>query len=100
MFRFKFEKNHNTNIRLLKEFTLLEKKLPVYLADHCRLFIYRLQKHLKQKITIKEINIKNNNLKKVFKFERKIPAKVLIKTISPIMNPRIELLDIIYGHKT
>ncbi len=100
VFRFKFEKNHNTNIRLLKEFTLLEKKLPVYLADHCRLFIYRLQKHLKQKITIKEINIKNNNLKKVFKFERKIPAKVLIKTISPIMNPRIELLDIIYGHKT
>ena len=84
--------------QLLKSFKGMEEVLPPYLKDHCLLFIARLEKLTKGQTSIGIDEIQNNQLQKVFDFEMKMPNLLFHKTTSVMMNPRIDILDIIYAH--
>ena len=83
---------------LLKEFKEMRDQLPEYLNDHCLLFIARMEKAAKDRISISVDDIKNDHLKKTFEFEMKIHRWFLHKTTATLMNPRLDILDIIYTH--
>ena len=82
------------------EFRALEGRLPGLLNDHCTLFIFRLEKILGQeKNTIKIADaIQNETLKKMARFERKIPNFIYKRLISGLIVPRLEINDILYLH--
>lgn len=83
---------------LLEQFKTSSTQLPRYLKDHALLFVFRLEKILGKEITVKAQDIDNPKLKNIFQFEKKIPAMLLYKAIAPLMNPRMDILDIVYGH--
>ncbi|MDD0853109.1 hypothetical protein HBN50_08375 [Halobacteriovorax sp. GB3] len=95
-----FIHDKHTKIRkeLLVEFKSLEQELPDYLADHCRLFIFRLEKILKMKISVLANDFKNETLREIYELEKKLPDLFFHSFISWPMNIRIDLLDIIYPH--
>lgn len=99
-FQYMYEENKKLRAHLLEEFVELTDSLPEYLNDHVILFIQRLEIILNQNITVFEKDIKNAQLKKVYKFESNLPRWLIHKTTSTLMNPRVDLLDIIYAHVT
>ena len=83
---------------LLREFRKMESQLPPYLNDHCLLFIARLEKILRDETHVKAQEIQNPHLQSLFLEEMKLPSLILHKLTSFLMSPRMDLLDIIYGH--
>ena len=98
VFRFIHETHKETRKKILDNFIKNKNCLPEYLNDHCLLFIFRLEKILGLSSSIKKMDIKNSKLRKMFMLEQKIPGILLHKMISTFMKPRIEILDILYGH--
>ncbi|MEC8623550.1 MAG: hypothetical protein VXY34_01925 [Bdellovibrionota bacterium] len=98
VFEFIHEPHTKARGLILQEFKELKGKLPSYLNDHCLLFINRLQVLISGYSSLSPMRINHIGLREVFYFERNIPRILLYKTISPLMRPRIELLDVIYGH--
>ena len=98
VFQYIHEEHKKVLSNLLKNFKSLDGFLPTYLADHNSLFIARLEKILKNKITIGIDEIQHPSLQKVFEFEKSMPLLLFHKSTSKLMAPRLELLDIIYPH--
>ena len=48
--------------------------------------------------TVSKDMIETESLKKIMDFEKKIPRFMLYKMTSKFTMPRIEILDIVYGH--
>ncbi len=98
IYQYIHELHNKIRQKLLEDFYSLLGKLPPYLNDHCYLFIYRLEKIINGKSQIKEHQIISESLKKVFRFEKKMPRLLFHKATSILMNPRRDTLDIIYAH--
>ncbi len=101
IFRFITEKHIETKKNILEAFIKLKDCLPEYLNDHCLLFIIRLKRIVgDSNDNNKEyhLEIKNEKLLKFYQLEQKIPTFLLHKTIATFIRPRIEILDIFYGH--
>lgn len=84
-----------TNV--LKEFRVIEKKLPYYINDHAILAIARLERILHGKTLIKESSIKTDDLKKIFSFEQKIPPLIL-KKMRSFISLQFGTVDVIYTY--
>ena len=93
-----YEPHPKIQSNLLTRFKHLKNKLPPYLRDHTFLFIARLEIILTQKTSISINDIKSEHLKSIFNIELKINPLFLHKLTAPFINPRIDLLDIIYLH--
>jgi hypothetical protein len=84
--------------QILQDFIELKPFLPDHLQDHTLIFIARLERVLTGETDITENDIKDSYLKSIFTRELIIPALILNKTLKPLINLRIDLLDIIYAH--
>ena len=92
-----YEKDSRDLSYLYEDLVSLEGKLPKYLDDHRVLFLMRLEKILGHTILKTTKDIQNKNIQRIYEKERKLrPA--IIKMMRPLIFPRIDILDIIYGH--
>jgi hypothetical protein len=98
VFQYIHETHDKVKSQVLSDFRELFPKLPPYLADHALLFISRLEKIILGKTVIAVDEIQNHHLQRVFSFEMKLPQFLFHKTTSVMINPRIDLLDVIYAH--
>lgn len=96
--QYMYENDRKVLGNLLVKFKGLEDLLPSYLQDHNTLFIARLESILKGRTTVGIDEIHHMALQKVFEFEKRIPRTVLHLVTREVMNPRFDILDIIYPH--
>ena len=96
VFQFMKEKHKKVRSAILEDFKEVRKYLPELLQDHCTLFILRLERILYKTSKINENDIKNETLKDILRVEQKIPNILLHRTITLLMSPRLDLLDVIY----
>lgn len=96
--QFQFEKHREIRHQIYMDFKGIKDKLPPYLKDHCYLFIMRLEIILSSKTSVHSEDIENLKLKEIYEFEMNIPPMILHKTVSLLMNIRIDMQDIIYPH--
>jgi hypothetical protein len=96
-----FQYMHEPHIKmrelLIQDFRDLSPKLPPYLSDQALLFIVRLEHVLNRPMTVNTADIERKELRSIAEFEKKIKPWALDK-LRGLMNPRIEILDIIYAH--
>ncbi len=92
------ESHAQIRAQILQDFINIKENLPSHLQDHCLLFIARLERALSGDTDVSEDLIADTYLKNVLKREKAIPTYILNKTIKPLINLRIDLLDIIYAH--
>ncbi len=83
---------------LLDEFHQLKNRLPHYLRDHALLFIGRIELSLNLTPSPTYNEIKNPQLKKLWKFEKDLPPLAL-KFLKKLTFPRIDILDVIYTYQ-
>lgn len=93
--QFIYETNPKTLANLLIDFKNFENKLPPYLNDNCLLFIGRLEYILKMPPTLEEDKIQIKKLREIYQMELKIPRPLFHATVKNMLNPRIDILDII-----
>jgi len=101
VFQYIFETHKKVQGTLLENFLALRGKLPFYLAQHNYLFINRLEIILgreRHEQTVHSEHFEVHHLKEINRLENKIPRPLLHKATAPLINPRIEILDIIYAH--
>lgn len=98
VFQYMHESERKALSHLLKDFKSLEDQLPPYLQDHNTLFIARLEKILKGETTVGIDEIQHPSLQRIFDFEMKMPKLLFHSVTRELMNPRLEILDIIYPH--
>lgn len=96
VFQFMKEKHKKVRATLLDRFQVLLPHLPPVLQDHAWLFISRLERILHKKTRVMEENINHPALKKVLLLEERIPNIILHRSITLLMAPRLDLVDIIY----
>lgn len=82
---------------LYHDLEFLSGKLPQYLEDHRKLFILRLGKIIGHQCPNESDEIKNSDLKKIYKSEFKLNA-ISIKGLKKLIFPRVEIFDIIYAY--
>lgn len=98
VFQYMHETEKKALANLLKDFKELDEVLPSYLQDHNSLFIARLEKIIKGTTTIGIDEIQHPVLQRIFDFEKKMPRLLFHSLTKELMNPRLEVLDIIYPH--
>jgi hypothetical protein len=91
-----YETHPNILANLLTQFKEFEGKLPVYLNDHCLLFIGRLERILKMSPSLEEDKIETLKLREIYSLETKIPRPLFHISTKKMIIPRIDILDIIY----
>jgi hypothetical protein len=98
VFQYMHETEKKALGNLLKDFKELDETLPSYLQDHNSLFIARLEKILKGETTVGIDEIQHPVLQRIFEFEKKMPRLLFHSITKEVMNPRLDVLDIIYPH--
>lgn len=96
VFQFMKERHKKVRANLLDNFQVLLPSLPPVLQDHAWLYISRLERMLHKTTRVTESDIKHPALKKVLELENKIPNLLLHRTITILMAPRLDLVDVIY----
>jgi hypothetical protein len=96
VFQFMKEKHKKVRSNILEDFKDIRPHLPELLQDHCTLFISRLERILYKSTKVTSKDIGHEKLKRVFEVESKIPTLILHKSITMLMSPRLDLLDVIY----
>ncbi|PIK15898.1 hypothetical protein [Halobacteriovorax sp. JY17] len=96
VFQFMKEKHKKVRATLLDRFQVILPGLPPVLQDHAWLYISRLERILHKTTRVSESNIKHPALKKVLSLESKIPNLLLHRSITLLMAPRLDLVDVIY----
>ncbi len=96
--QFIFDKHKKIRKELIVDFKNLIPELPDHLADHARLFIFRLEKLLNLPASVNENEFSNSEMAKIMKIERELSNVFFHAFITKTMNIRIDLLDIIYPH--
>ncbi len=92
------EKNNKVKFQILDHFKELMPNLPSRLAEHCLLFIFRLENILLKTTSVKESDFKTSEFKKIFKLENKIPKILFSHAIKQLIRPRFDIMDIVYLH--
>jgi hypothetical protein len=98
VFQFIHEGHTKGQYILLQSFKELVGELPPYLNDQCRLFIARLELILYGKSMVDEDDFEIKALRNIFIYEQQIPQTLIYTVIKNATFPRLEILDIIYGH--
>jgi len=98
VFQYMEEKHDKTRSNLLDKFKLLEGKLTPYLEENRKLFVYRLERLTKVGVTINETDFQLENFKTLFLEEEKLPNFLLYKATTILLNPRIDMWDIVHAH--
>ena len=96
-YRFLNEEEKELREDILADLISLKDELPPYLKDHCLLFIWRLERLLDKKIKISKDDIESPVLKKIWEFENKIPKLLHYKVTAPFIQPRPDILDVVYA---
>ena len=96
VFQYINEKKREVLLQLLKEFVNIEKKLPPYMADQCRLFITRLEKRLQLPCSISLSSLQHPALREVFKMESQWNPLVLKYLTTKFIYINLSGFDIIY----
>lgn len=79
----------------LREMLALRDQLPLHLKDLMTLMIIRTQRIIKAPLNYTFEDIQHPMLKKTAKLEQKIPTIGLKKTVWKLMNPRIDIADVL-----
>lgn len=98
IFQYMEEKNTKARHALLDQFKSLEGKLTPYLEDNRKLFVFRLEGLTKTPATIKEEDFENQKIKTIFKQESRLPILIFHQATTLLLNPRIDMWDIIHAH--
>jgi hypothetical protein len=98
VYQFIHDTHKHIRAQLLLELTELKDQLPPYLREHCKLFIARLEYIKFGKTNISEQDFESSSFKSLLRRELATPHLLLHKTITPLMNPRLDILDILYPH--
>lgn len=98
VFQYMGEKHEKIRSSLLDKFKELEGTLTPYLEDNRKLFIYRLERLTKVGITVTEGDFNNEKIKTLFLEEEKLPNFLLHQATTLLLNPRIDLWDVIHAH--
>jgi hypothetical protein len=96
VFQFMKEKHKKVRASLLDQFQKVLPELPPVLQDHAWLFISRLERILHKKTRVTSENIQHPELKKVLELEGKIPLLIYHRSITLLMAPRLDLVDVLY----
>ena len=96
-YRFLNEEDKTLREDILNDLLNLKDDLPTYLKDHCLLFIWRLERLLDKKIKVTKDDIESPVLKKIWEFENKIPKLLHYKVTAPFIQPRPDILDVVYA---
>lgn len=96
--QFIFDKHRKIRKELIVEFKNIQKVLPDHLQDHCKLFIFRLEKLLNIPYSVHADDFTNKEMGKILETEKKLSNLFFHSFIAKTMNMRIDLLDIIYPH--
>ncbi len=96
VFQFMKEKHKKVRATLLDRFQVILPDLPPVLQDHSWLYISRLERILHKTTRVEEKDINHPALKKVLVLENKIPTILLHRSITLLMAPRLDLVDVIY----
>jgi hypothetical protein len=96
VFQFMKETHKKVRSSVLEEFKDVQPHLPELLQDHCYLFIMRLERILYKTSKVSRDDINNDYLKTIYDVESKIPNLLLHRSITILMSPRLDLLDVIY----
>lgn len=82
---------------VFSEFKELEGRIPPYLNEHLLLFLMRLEKILIGKTFVNSKDFKEQRMIQIYQFEAKLP-KFILKNLRPLIYPRPDALDVIYGY--
>lgn len=98
VFQFMGEKHDKVRSSLLDQFKTLRGQLTPYLEDNLNIFIYRLERLTRVGITISEDDFTSEKFKTLYKEEEKLPNFLLHPATTLLLNPRIDLWDVIHAH--
>jgi hypothetical protein len=73
----------------------IRSELPEYLQELMTLMIIRTQRLLKEPATYSAKDVDHPMLKKIIQLEQKIPALALKNTVWKLINPRIDISDVL-----
>ena len=96
VFQYMHEKSPEVLLQLLGEFKSIEKKLPPYMADQCRLFVARLEKRLQRPCSITAPSIKHSALREVFEMESQWNPTILKYITTKLIYVNMSGFDIVY----
>lgn len=85
----------NLRAQQLGEMEQLQNKLPPHLQELLILMMIRTQRILKEPVTHSPSDLQHPMLKKMAQLEQKIPVMALKNTVWKIMNPRIDIADVL-----
>ncbi|MBT3527478.1 MAG: hypothetical protein HN482_14380 [Bdellovibrionales bacterium] len=98
IFQFIHESHTKGQYILLQSFKELRGELPPYLNDQCQLFVARLELMLYGRCTICVDDFITPALRNIFIYEQEIPQPLIHVVVKNATFPRLEILDVIYGH--
>ena len=96
VFQYTQTKKPENLLGLLGEFKEMETKLPPYMADHCRLFIARLEKRLRRPCSVNPESINHPILRSTFEMESRWNSTILKYLTTKLIFLNIAGHDIIY----
>lgn len=95
VFEFIQEDHPKMRTRLYSELESIKPFVHDYLKDQISLLMIRCDRLQGQTPSLKMEDIKHPTLKKVFRIEEKISVTLLSKTVWKVLNPRIDIMDVI-----
>ncbi len=98
VFQYMEEKHDKIRSNILDKFKSLDGLLTPYLEENRKLFIYRLERLTKVGVTIREDDFRLEEFKTLFQEEEKIPNFLLFKATTILLNPRVDMWDIVHAH--
>ena len=98
VYQFHNEPDRDLYPALLQSFRNLIPHLPTVLMEHALLYIIRLERLTDLPVSISADEIKNPVLRKILFAELNLPTFALKKMLDANVHPRMEFLDIMYGH--
>ena len=96
VFQYINEKNREILLQLLGEFKNIEKELPPYMADQCRLFIARLEKRLRRSCSVTAQSMKHAALRDIFQTESQWNPIILKYLTTKLIYLNLSGFDIVY----
>ena len=96
VFQYINEKNREILVHLLGDFKNIEKMLPPYLADQCRLFIARLEKRLNRPCSVNAQSLNHPALRELFKTESRWNPIILKYLTTKFIYINLSGFDVVY----
>ncbi len=98
VYQFHHEPDHDLYPAILQSMRHLIPHLPEVLKEHALLYIMRLERLTNLPISITLEEIKDPNLRRIMTTELNIPTSILKMVLDTNVRPRLDFLDIMYGH--